>query len=230
MRKLLITLVLIAVAATFADAGQVIKRRPVEAGGGGGRTQVSDAFPDDPAARWEIQWGAFEWAGGGFYKTESGGGGGYSIYNTTIGNATQYAYVQLVDTNGGPVLRGTGTAADGYYVVINFNGTVYLQRANGSGWIADEDSATLSFAANDYMGVTIQGTGTGTTVKIWKNPSAPNGTTVPYSKDAWDNSGDTSPDAEMTGTAAAVYNTGTYVGLGLDSAGVSFDNFIGGGF
>jgi hypothetical protein len=40
MRKLLITLVLIAVAATFADAGQVIKRRPVEAGGGGGADYV----------------------------------------------------------------------------------------------------------------------------------------------------------------------------------------------
>lgn len=188
----------------------------------------SDDFTTDPSGRWNYSL----WTGQAMTWNEASHwlqcptNGAYAAYATSTGSATQYLRVkltQVTNARGGAVLRSTNTGSDGFYFVVHFNGNVVFGRANNTGWLADMTSTALSFAENDVMGVTISGTGTGTTAKIWKNPT----NNTPVDADNWDSGSDPS-DASLTASGGTYYDTGQYVGVGIDATGASFDDVYGG--
>lgn len=67
-------------------------------------------------------------------------------------------------------------------------------------------------ANNDTFGVTITGTGNGTIVRVWKNPTG-----LPVSPSNWD--GDVTPDITFTNDPASPIDTGLYIGFAGASGG-----------
>jgi hypothetical protein len=85
-------------------------------------------------------------------------------------------------------------------------------------------SSSLTFATGDSLGVTIEGTGDDTIVRIWKNPTGAAPTTI----SSWGGSG---PDVTLSDNPGTAADTGKYVGIrGYKDAAttLSFDDFSGG--
>ena len=79
------------------------------------------------------------------------------------------------------------------------------------------------------MGVTIQGTGNDTVVKVWKLGASPSRYT-PYDKDNWESSDDAA-DVTMTNNPSTAADTGKQVGIGfywISGNDFGFDNWYGG--
>lgn len=188
-------------------------------GGGGGGSCYSDDMSTNPATRWTTAWGSWLWSGGS-YRTQSTGG--YTIYNSSVGSATQYmrAYINN-QPSGGLIFRSTGTASDGFYVCVPYGGNLIISRGDDTGFLEDITSASFSFSAGHYWGVTVTGTGTSTTFKAWYDPTS----ATPHDVSNWDSASDPA-DATITLTewGGTVHNTGQYVGMGVDAAEVWYSN------
>lgn len=202
----------------------------------------SDGFAADTIADWTNVQAGLQWAisGGTLNVTLSSGTdvSGMRVYNkTACGSATQYIKYKLaaVGVNGvsGIVLRSGITTGYCYRLSGPYSGTMYWERIsyNGTGG-NDVASQAITLAAGDTLAVTVQGTGTSTVLKIWKNAT----NSAPYNKDNWDSSSDPA-DYTLTDTgnvlATNPANSGGYVGLAsyLPGSGhsVTLDDFFGGG-
>lgn len=186
----------------------------------------SDAFTSDPSSRWTAQFGSFAtWVTSGQWDTNAGGC--YAINNVAVGSRTQYVKVTLVNAAGGAVLRATGTASDGFYVVIAWSGAIYFQRGNNTGLLADMTNDTLATSANDVLGITIDdNTGVSATVRVWKNPT----NNAPVDASNWDSASDP-PDVTLNPSGGTYYDAGNYCGIGIDAEvtfGASWGGALGG--
>ena len=157
----------------------------------------------------------------------------YAYTGTACATVNQYVKVTFQFLTGADypaiILRYTD-ASSPMYAIFFFNSedrVIWTRKANA----ADGSFTTIqtvdpfTVASGDVYGVTIDGTGTSTVVRIWRTPPS----NTPTSSSNW--GGDTTPDATFTTDPASPVDTGNYVGLGGEtgSAGnVVFDNFFGG--
>ena len=192
------------------------------AGGGGTATNYSDNFNTDPlASRWSNLWGTSIWSGSTLFGATSPGS--YAKYNTATGGVDQYCKFTITtgSSGGGCIFRSTGTASNGFYVgVVLGGGTVWFSRGNNTGWVADMTSISLAYAIGDTIAMTITGTGTGTTLRVWKNTTA----NIPDSVSSWDSS---AAAVSRVASGGTYYDTGNYIGTGVDTT-YYIDNWYGG--
>ena len=217
-----------------------ISARMAAGGGGGGGNAFSDAFASDLAnwtvdagAGWSIVSGRLRYAPGTAYTLNL-----IRYSSTTTGSATQYAkvtmpfYTQAANSLG-VMLRCQ--ASSGYrYLVYAYNGTLVWSRITWDLSSETEiDSETMSFTTGNSLGVTIQGTGVNTVVKVWLNPTA----NTPVNADNWDSASDPA-DYTLTDGGSLLTtnnaNSGQYAGLVsyIDSSSGGYneyDDFYGGG-
>jgi PKD repeat protein len=193
----------------------------------------ADDFNTDPSPRWPVLWGSFVWVDNTQWGTDCTAttNGGYSIYNTPGDSTTQYAKVKMSRptiysaVTGGPIFRSTGTASDGFYVVEVWNDNLYITRGNDTGWLSSILVSAFPMVSGDNIAVTIEGTGTSTTFRAWKNPTK----NTPASVSGWDSLSDTA-DATytLTGDPGPFYDTGKYIGVGHDYYHAYFDDWYAG--
>lgn len=169
-----------------------------------------------------------------------------ALYETAVSSATQYAKIKFTAgcaTNGymGFIMRGEAlTASKKYIIYYNCNsGTTWCiyryddntyTTAGGKGAQIGSNFTAFSMADGDSVGVTVQGTGTSTVFKFWKNPV----NDVPADKDNWDSSSDTADYTFTPSTANATADTGLYCGadgyIDTGAAGsIKMDDFKAGG-
>jgi hypothetical protein len=195
-------------------------------------TTFTEDFSSDPAGNWTNLYGTASYDS---TNDEIDITADYYIYGTNLSGVNQYAKAKFTaggnPYGGGLVLRSTGTAADGWYVLAKAFGTNtwYLSFCDnvGDGWAEDmvDNTSGPTLAAGDSVGVTITGTGTSTTVRVWKNPT----NAAPVSAEYWD-SGSDGPDfsLSLSGYAGSNFcNTGLRVGVGGWGT-LSFDDVSGG--
>ena len=202
-----------------------------------GGQDYSDDFnrtdADPPSGNWEeITGGGTDWAILSNELEESSvGEAGQSIaYTLDCDGVTQYVCVQLVDGEGGGIFRYTGTASDGYYCVHAYHddGNIYWESRDNGGWNADIGSGSLNPGANDYIGITVQGTGSGTIISAWDLGATPASFT-PYDKDNWLNGSDTADITITDDPGGNNADTGLQVGIGCYTDNVhTYDNWYGG--
>jgi hypothetical protein len=151
------------------------------------------------------------------------------VVTTAAFAATQYVKVTFADgpTSDFPqiVLRyADGTSAFYAIEVAAGSGGVdwYNYVEHDPGTAVKVDEGALAVADGDTIGVTVEGTGNNTTVRVWRNPAG-----LPSAADDWN--GDTTPDVTMTGNPPAPADAGTKVGVGgFSSTPLLFDDFFAG--
>jgi hypothetical protein len=208
---------------TVAVGGNVVIALP------GGGVSVSDDFDTDPTSRWTALWGSWTWDSLNGVLDPSGAGGGHARFTTSLGSTSHWAYVVLNQSAGGIVVRATDDASDGYYCVTWWSGSVYLSRFDNTGWLSNPDSLGLTHAAGDGWGVTVEGDGAYTKVRVWRNPA----NTSPVDVANWDSASDPADYRALEDTWAGKANvaSATYAGCGIDDAGTwGHDNWHGGNF
>ena len=221
-----------------ARSQDILKPRKASGGGGGGgAVNFSDDFNRADSTSIGSNW------------TEANGDFGISsntlrlnsgsfVENMAIwsGNATpnayQYLKATIVNDAGGFIsflLRYENSSSPFYILYHDQNAGWewyrYASVGGASTLIQSGDSGT--FADGDSYGITIDGTGNSTVIRIWKNPTA----NTPVSASEWD-SGDTTPELSLTNDPASPCDAGRYLGIGGSVSGAStaaFDNFYGGG-
>jgi hypothetical protein len=205
-------------------------------GGGGSPAAFSDDFNRADSASLGANW--TEAAGdqaifsNGLRQVTASYGKIYTIYSGTPTNTVkQYLRVQFVDDGGeypGVILRYQNSSSVFYSLSHDSNDLwEWYSCPNTTGsctLIGTVDTGT--FSDGQHFGLTIDGTGTSTVIRIWKSPTA----NTPVSATEWD-SGDTTPDGSLAQDPASAADVGTYVGL-TSAAGnantVRMDNFFGG--
>ena len=209
----------------------------VEVGASG--QNFSDDFnrtdADPPSGNWaEITGGGTSWAIETNQMAQNAlGSVNYAIsYTTPCNTVTQYVCVLLVNGEGGALFRYTGTANDGYYTVYAYggDGNLYWSFNNHTGWVADIGSgAAFEPGNNNYVGMTIQGTGSGTIVKIWDLGTTP-GRFTPTNKDNWETASDAADVTLTDDPGGSAADTGLRVGIGTfnNNAAHNYDNWTGG--
>lgn len=153
----------------------------------------------------------------------------------------QYIRIKFVEAQGstynryrGVIFRWTNSTSPFYLLMFYWNGSnqvvslQYLGNISLSGQTQVGDEIVLTQGAGDVFGCTLEGTGTGTKWRVWKNPTA----TTPVSASEWD-SGDTTPDAYdvVIDPGVNAVDAGAYIGIyayGASSNYSSFDDFYGG--
>ena len=149
-------------------------------------------------------------------------------YGTNTAGVTQYVSFNCGDasTGCGAAFRSTGTGTDGFYTVYWYGGTTwYWERWSNVGYTHDADSTASCGPSNgERVGITIQGTGNDTIVKIWNTPT----NNYPYDVDNWDNASDAA-DCTLTGNPGSAEDTGLRVGFAQFNDS-TMDNFTGGSF
>jgi hypothetical protein len=150
-----------------------------------------------------------------------GGGTLIARHNTATDSATQYVKIKLVEIGTtshsvGVLIRSpAGTTGDSYAIEFDGSGAAnwyyYLSQAYHE---SIQSTAGGQFADGDTAGITVQGTGNSTVVKIWKNPT----NNCPVDANNWDavsDAADYTLDADNThlvadtGTSVAVFVYGT---------------------
>lgn len=149
---------------------------------------------------------------------------GSVYYNSPVNSAAQYckftnaAEGYPFNDRSGCIFRATGENGYRYAVWIDNDGDLAWDRYNGSTYVDTIDGVGMSKNNGDTFGITVQGAGTGTVVKVWRNPSGD----VPFDKNNWKSINDPAEATLTDGSsklAAAPADLGTYVGahMSLDS-------------
>ena len=163
------------------------------------------------------------------YNVKSFGLSQYACFMpTALGQSGSYSYV-------GASFRFTSTSNPIYIVWYNSKSKVwewgYYPTSGTTGTystIAVSSTTDAPTVGSDYYGVTLDGTGTSTKVRIWKNP----GSSYPTSATTWN--GNSSPNWTLSnsGTYRVETSGNSYVGIALfqyiSGYPVSLDNFYGG--
>ena len=161
---------------------------------------------------------------------------GLAHHKTSVGSATQYVKIKLTtfaeseNYDLGVILRSQTASGYRYTVTVSGTSRIWWARYNWNNAVDDIDDEFSSFVAGDTMGVTIQGTGTSTVVKVWRNPTSDS----LYNKDNWDSANDPADYTLTDGLGILATNpadTGTYVGVDIKrgtGASAVLDNFYAG--
>ena len=154
------------------------------------------------------------------------------LFDEPVTGLTQYQKAKLILGGGatvvvGFIFRASGDNGPAYMVAFDVGDDVYWYRYSDIGESdGEEEIATqgMTVASNDVMGVTIEGTGNSTVVRIWRNPSG-----LPNSATDWN--GDTSPTLTLTADPATPVNSGLNIGVtGIisNNNGAGMDDWFGG--
>jgi len=232
MRRAAFAILVLLMTLTTSAAVKVIAIKHAEAPPAGfcDPFDVCDQFntTNNPATGWTAGPGSGAWQTNGTEMVPPTGTV-TATYDTTVGGATQYAIVKIVesaDETGVTMRRGNGEI---YYYVMYWNGSgaYWAIRVNANDEYKTEsaDCATVAFNDGDYLAATVSGTGAGTTtVKIWnKGQTAP--TTPPLSTDTC-----STLCCTFTDDLTWVSDTGNQVGLYIYTGSTvrRFDDFAGG--
>jgi hypothetical protein len=166
-------------------------------------------------------------------KGQSVSGWDLNIFNTAVG---VNQYVRITPSSGGSgagnfnyaFLRYTDASTPYYAIEFNNNdGVVKWYEVTGViiGATTETGGALSGWGAIDQpLGVTIEGTGNNTVIRIWANCSG-----IPSTTTNWN--GDTTPDMILTGNPTTPANTGTKVGCGFwqEGSATPIEDFFGGG-
>jgi hypothetical protein len=183
---------------------------------------------------WTAVKGTSSFGSGNWLNGSSGGNQDlWVMTGMPCGSVDQFAVLEFEGPFTGSVkayliFRYTGPL-DPYYVLI-FDGvadTVTWKRQNLALTIDDTIGAATALTVNvdDVFCATIEGTGTATTVRVWRNP------TVQEVRSASDVGGDTTPDVTFTDNPATPVDVGPYVGFGASASAAGdfgVDRFEGG--
>lgn len=197
----------------FARTRNSILLTPDNGGGGGGGTDLHDDFATNPSTRWTVAWGNLNYFGDEIQGNPSGL---YFVNNTVTSGVTQYAkfVTSSSSTQGGVLFRVTETAGtSGFYNALIFGNHMYVTRGNNTGYLADcgDGGAVGTVTTGAALAFTISGTGASTVVRYWYNPT----NNIPVDAANWDSASDP-PDASCTLTGGTYYDSGLYVGWGID--------------
>ncbi len=155
-----------------------------------------------------------------------------AVYSgTTCSTTDQYARVKVsanvaASNYPGLVFRYTNSVSPYYWIYFgcgeqNVSWAYHPDVATGNTDIA---SSAITVALNDVFGITINGTGASTVVRIWRNPTA---TAPDTGGTTWDGA---SPTVTFTTDPASPVDTGSMIGVqAYDfSSHVQFDDFYAG--
>lgn len=155
-----------------------------------------------------------------------------NVNSTSLGSLSGYIKMTLVAGLDYSyfVFRYTDASSPFYVLQIDSIAACYWLRfataADGSpATITNGDAGTIS--AGDAAGITWDGTGTGTVIRIWLRPTA----NAPTSVSSWDGGSDPA-DLEFNTDPASAVNVGQLCGFGGGQASADtlrFDNFFAGG-
>lgn len=144
-------------------------------------------------------------------------------YNTACGTNNQYAKFSLTSAGGGwtgPRFRVTGTTGYMTEFRVSNDDAIWLD-TNGT----EIQAGTLTgIVDGSVIGVTIEGSGNSTVLRIWLNPTG-----LPTSTSNWN--GDSTPDLSFTNNPAVATDSGSFIGFNGRSAGGEgefVDDFFGG--
>jgi hypothetical protein len=187
----------------------------------GANWTVGDGAADVETNAWRMQTGSF--------------GDVVSVFSGTPCNtANQYVKATFGSvTTQYPALIFRYTDGSSPFYMFLFDGGngeiqwYYYANVSSSGvQIGTPPTVAGGWNVGDEVGITLNGTGANTDVRIWKNCTG-----LPSAADNWN--GDTSPDATYltTDPAGNAVDTGTLVGLGGQQSAANsckFDDFFGG--
>jgi hypothetical protein len=199
----------------------------------------SDTFPtdgDSPGAGWTEDAGDLDVVSGTLRTQADSFADHVCIRTDTSLAADQYLRVVVSNPGSGSnfpefYFRYTDAASPHYVLQLDANSATaeWIRRASVGG--ADTSIQSTNIGTGDgYVtyGITLQGTGTGTILKIWVNPV----NNTPTDVNNWDSGADAA-DFSFTNDPASPVNSGIRVGIGGVSnivEGCRFDNVFGGDF
>jgi hypothetical protein len=140
-----------------------------------------------------------------------------AVHNTALAGIVQALKIQFNDPAPPPqypliVLRYTNSSSPYYLCYLDGNnGNLDFYKfpsVGGSGTLISTLTGMAAFSSgSDSLSVTITGTGSGTTIRAWRNTTA----SAPSDAATWDGG---AAQASFTGSASADVNTGQIVGHG----------------
>ena len=157
-----------------------------------------------------------------------------TIHNTALSSADQYVKLVMASAEVQyPMIymRYTNSSSAHYRMTIDGNnGNVdweYMPSVGGSSSLIVAGSLGSGIGGgDDSIGITIEGTGTSTVVRGWRNPTA----NAPGSASLWDGN---APAFSLTTDPGTPVNTGNYVGIGGQqgaSGNLQYGDFYAGDF
>jgi hypothetical protein len=201
----------------------------------------SDSFPSDgdsPGAGWAEQAGCDMDVVSGQLRTMAAGFAEHYAARTGTSLANdQWIKFTLANPAGGANFprigfRYTDSSSPFYQVTIDASGATFewATAASVGGSETAIQGPTLVGGGDGYgtYGMTIEGTGTSTVLRMWRTPSAD----TPTSVSSWDGASDPA-DVEFTNNPSSAVNSGPYIAIGgVTSAAqaIRFDNVFGGDF
>lgn len=239
MNRAGILVVVLAIFGVVAEATILSNRRSAwrkhtaAAGGAAFSDDFDRANADSLGANWTEAAGDQDIASNVLSLQTSGFAENVCAYTgTACSTVNQYVLCSWVATGSfypGYILRYSAAASPQYVVFfwIAENKIEWSRKATSgdASFTLIEASGTVTVDTTDRWGVTIDGTGTSTVVRCWKNPTGD----TPTNEGDW--GGDTTPDVTLTANPATPVDTGNHVGLAGEintAGGVTFNNFFGG--
>ena len=182
-------------------------------------------------ANWTEASGDFEIQTNALAFVTTGNARGFAIYNTATAGLSQYVKIAATfdAANGFALIAVRYVDASSPFYAIEFDDQVgnlvrWYGYDNATTEGAQVDSGTVAFASGDTFGVTVTGTGTGTELRVWLNPTGD----APSSVSVWGGAG---PGLTLTADPPTAADTGLLVGVGGHCAAADdlvMDNFFGG--
>lgn len=230
-RKVIAFILLLAFVAPYTLESQNVYHRR-KAFTSSGSSALSDDFNRSDSgsigANWTEESGTWDIASETLEAADFAFGDQVAVYSgSTVSSVNQWVKWDYVTSGGvtvgsGCVLRFTDDTSAFYVVRMDDSNNLarWYHWDSVGGTETQVDSSALTVAVGDTYGVTIDGTGSSTTVRIWVDPTG-----EPTTASNWN--GDTTPDITLTDDPSSAVDTGSYVGLyGQGNGEVGFDNFF----
>jgi hypothetical protein len=188
------------------------------ASGGGGLIDITEDFTGADGSNLSANWteAAGDWNifSNGARQVSGSYASCFAVYTgTSTSTIKQYGRITFPNSSGeyaGLIFRYVDSSSPFYAIYVDQNALwsweVYPTAAGSGTEIQNGDAGT--FTAGDTWGVTIEGTGSSTRVRIWKNPVA----AKPISVSEWD-SGDTTPELDFQNDPGTAADTGKQIGI-----------------
>ena len=207
-------------------------------GGGGSGVAVSDDFnranSGTPGGSWTQATGNCDISS----NTLLGVSGSYALnlvrHSTEMGSLTQYMKANMSGwgTDFAYIIFffrwGATNSSPSYGVIISAQedevAWYRFSNTSGNSYSAIGSAQAISVNGGDAFGVTVDGTGTNTIVRVWRNCTG-----LPTAANNWN--ADTTPSLTFTTNPPTPVDSGTSLGVGLvceNSSGVYIDNWFGG--
>lgn len=203
----------------------------ISTGGGGGLASFSDDFDradsDSLGANWTEADGDIDIFSNTARLSEGGFGENFAIYSATAcTTVNQFVRLTIVIATGYPQipLRYTNSSSPFYFLEFSGSSVDWYHKSQIGGTSTQINAAPGSISITDgtVIGMSVEGTGASTVVKIWINPTSGS----PDDPTSWG-----AATVTFTDNPASPVDTGGYVGIGgvqgsADS--LRYNNFYGG--